>query len=45
MCLPIGIRATLSVAAAEKWRIVRIDARYAFLQFGPAQRDVYLASP
>lgn len=45
MCPPIEIRVILSNAVLRKWSIVIIDVKSAFLQSGPAQRDVYVLPP
>lgn len=45
MCPPIGIRIVSSTATIRKWRVVRADAETAFLQTGPAARDVYVIPP
>lgn len=45
ICPPIGIRVVLSVALLRKWRIVKADAKSAFLQTGPADRDIYVVPP
>lgn len=42
---PTVTRVVLSVASLQKWRVVKADAKSAFLQTGPAGRDVYLAPP
>lgn len=35
----------LSVASLRKWRVVKADAKSAFLQTGPAGRDVSVVPP
>ena len=45
MCPPLGIRVVLSTAALLKWRIIKIDVKSAFLQTGPAERQIYVIPP
>ena len=45
MCPPLGIRIISTTATVRGWRIVRADAKSAFLQTGPAERLVYVRPP
>lgn len=45
MCSPIGIRIVISIATFCGWRIIINDVKTAFLQSGPANRNVYVTSP
>lgn len=42
MCPLIGIRVILSIAALKKCCIVKLDVKSAFLQYDPAQGDIYV---
>ena len=42
---PLGIRILLSIAFIKKWYLTKVDIFSAFLQSGPAQRDVYVVPP
>lgn len=45
VCAPVGIRVVTTVAIFRGWHEIRIDLKKAFLQTGPAQRDVYVIPP
>ena len=44
-CPPSGFRVLLSIATMMKWFITKIDVKSAFLQSGPATRNVYVIPP
>lgn len=45
MCPPLSIRIVTTTASTRKWRVVRVDAKCAFLQTGPATKIVYVRPP
>lgn len=42
---PTGIRIIILVASDHWWRLVKINVKMAFHQFGPADRKVYVIPP
>ena len=44
-CSPLGIRVLQSIAVIKKWFLTKVDILSAFLQSGPAERDVYVVPP
>ena len=44
-CPPLGFRILLSVCSLMHWFASKVDIKSAFLQSGPAQRDVYVIPP
>lgn len=45
MCAPVVLRVLFTIAAQMKWRISKVDVASAFLQTGPAERNIYLIPP
>lgn len=44
-CPPTGIRVLLSIASLLQWPLAKVDFTSAYLQTGPALRDVYVIPP
>ena len=44
-CPPIGFRTLLSICTIMQWFVSKVDIKGAFLQSGPAERDVYVVPP
>lgn len=44
-CPPVGLRLVESIASLKGWTLHKADVKSAFLQTGPAQRDVYVKPP
>ena len=44
-CPPTGLRIVESIASLMKWRLYKADVKSAFLQTGPARREVYVKPP
>lgn len=45
MCSPTGVRILLSYVSLHGWKLTKVDVASAFLQAGPAARDVYVIPP
>lgn len=45
MCPLLGIPITQVISPYNRWRLIRIDVKTAFLQTGPASGDVYVIPP
>lgn len=44
-CAPVLMRIVLPIATIKNWHLSKIDFKSAFLQSGPACRDVYVVPP
>ena len=44
-CQPLGARILLSICTLLHWFPSKVDIKWAFLQSGPAMRDVYVIPP
>lgn len=44
-CSTAGLRILESISALFGWKVIRVDAKTAFLQTGEAQREVYVIPP
>lgn len=45
VCSPLGFRVVMTCATMMRWSIHKADVKSAFLQTGPAKRDVYVCPP